>query len=130
MHSREFLKYFKDEETCLDYITQMRFGNGAYCPHCGAEKIYKYNDGKLYKCTICKKQFTVRVGTIFESSKISLQTWLFAIFLLWANKKGISSIDFMQKLGVTHKTGQFMNKRINEAYFAQRLVVKEGASNG
>lgn len=112
----EFLEYFKDEQTCFDYITEMRFGNGDYCPHCGARKIYKYSNGKLYKCATCQKQFTVKVGTIFESSKIPLKKWLLAIFLLCSNTKGISSIQLARQVGVTQKTAWFMNQRIREAY--------------
>ena len=112
----DFLDYFKDEETCLQYITDIRFGNGTYCPHCGAKKVYKYNNSKLYKCSICKKQFTVKVGTIFESSKIPLKKWLLAIFLLWSNSEGISSIQLSKQLEVTQKTAWFMNQRIRESY--------------
>lgn len=112
----DFLEYFKDENICLEYITNMRFTNGAYCPHCDSKKVYKYKNNKLYKCGNCKKQFTVKVGTIFESSKIPLKKWLLAIFLLWSNSKGISSIQLASQLGVTQKTAWFMNQRIREAY--------------
>ena len=111
----EFLEYFKDEQICLEYITDIRFANGEYCPHCGDKKVYKYNNSKLYKCGICKKQFTVTVGTIFKSSKIPLKKWLLAIFLLWSNTKGISSTQLSKELGVTQKTALFMSKRIRES---------------
>lgn len=112
----DFLAYFKDEETCLQYITETRFKNGKYCPFCGHKKIYTFKNGKTYKCAKCLKKFSVKVGTIFENSKISLKKWLLAIFLLSTNKKGISSVQLASQLGVTQKTAWFMNHRIRNTY--------------
>ena len=112
----DFLAYFKDEETCLEYITASRFKNGAYCPHCKSREVYKLSTRKLYKCSTCHKQFSIKVGTLFGGSRIPLQKWLLAMFLLWSNSKGLSSIQLSKQLGVTQKTAWFMNQRIREAY--------------
>ncbi len=112
----DFLEYFKDEETCLKYLKEIRFKNGEFCPHCGYSKIYTFKDGKTYKCAKCRKPFSIKVGTIFGDSKIPLKKWFLAIFLLWNNHKGISSIQLAEQLGVTQKTAWFMAQRIREAY--------------
>lgn len=112
----EFMEFFKDEETCIEYVKSIKFKDGEYCPHCGCKKVYTYKDGKLYKCSKCRKQFTIKVGTIFGDSKIPLKKWLLVIFLLWTNHKGISSVQLAEQVGVTQKTAWFMAQRIREAY--------------
>lgn len=98
------------------------WASGVTCPHCGnadEAKIGKL-DGKstrigVRKCYACRKPFTVKVGTIFESSHIDLHLWLQAIFLMASSKKGISSNQLHRTLGVTLKTAWFMSHRIREA---------------
>ena len=71
----EFLEKYKAEKEYVKFFTKIRFRNGKYCPHCRKESIYQYADGKLYKCADCRKQFTIKVGTIFEGSKLSIDKW-------------------------------------------------------
>lgn len=106
--------FFKDEETCASYIEAKRWGGNAVCPHCGGTKAYKTNRG--FKCADkdCAKKFTVKVGTIFESSKIGLRTWFAAIYLCTAHKKGIASHQLARDLGVTQKTAWFLLHRVRE----------------
>lgn len=79
------------------------------CKKCGSsEKIYKINDGEKYKCAKCRKQFTVRVGTIFEDSPLPLQKWYMGLFLITAHKKGISSWQLSCDLEITQKSARFM----------------------
>lgn len=108
----DFLAYYKDEETCKKYFEQIRFKDGDYCPHCNHGKINRFADGKRYRCASCKKDFTIKTGTVFGESKISLQKWFVAIYLLTTNKKGISSINLAKQIGVTQKTAWFMDHRI------------------
>lgn len=108
----DFLAYYKDEETCKKYFEQIRFVNGDYCPHCNHSKINRFADGKRYRCASCKKDFTIKTGTVFGESKIPLQKWFVAIYLLTTNKKGISSINLAKQIGVTQKTAWFMDHRI------------------
>jgi transposase-like protein len=112
----DFLNYFKDETICQTHLEKTRFKDGEYCPHCGHTKIYKFSDGTLYKCAKCRKKFSIKTGTIFESSKIPLKTWFLAIYLLSTNKKGISSVQLASQLGVTQKTAWFMYHRIRNTY--------------
>lgn len=111
----EFLKAFPNEKSCLSHFEKIRFRNGDYCPHCQHTKIYRFQDGKRMRCYSCKKDFTLKTGTIFGESKISLQKWFIAIFLLTTAKKGISSVELAEKVGVTQKTGWFMDHRIRNA---------------
>jgi transposase-like protein len=108
----EFQAEFKDEETCLGFLAEQRWKNGRYCPHCGSYETYKYKDGKLFKCRDCKKQFTVKVGTIFSDSHVPLTKWFYAIYLNTSLKKGISSIQLAKYLGITQKSAWFMLQRI------------------
>lgn len=107
---------FPDEKSCRKYLENIRWNGKIKCVHCKrSRKIYKINDGKLYKCADCKKQFTVKIGTIFEDSSVPLQKWFFAIFIITAHKKGISSLQLSKDIGVTQKTTWFMLHRIRYA---------------
>ena len=112
--------HFHNEEAAYNFIEARIWPNGAVCPHCGGvERIGKMG-GKstrigVYKCYDCRKPFTVKVGTIFESSHIPLRLWLQAIFLISSSKKGISSNQLHRTLGITLKSAWFMSHRIREA---------------
>jgi transposase-like protein len=112
----EFLSFFKDEETCRKYFEQMRFKDGDFCPHCKHDKIMRFSDGKRYRCDKCKKDFTIKTGTLFGESKIPMQKWFIAIYLLTTRKKGISSIELSEQVGVSQKTAWFMDHRIRDAF--------------
>ena len=110
----DFLEVFKNEHTCLDYFAKKKFRNGSYCPHCKNEKVYQFSNKKLFKCSKCRRQFTIKVGTIFEGSKISMKKWFIAIYLLTTSSKGISSAQMIDQVGVTRKTAWFMVHKIRE----------------
>ncbi|MGB6053647.1 MAG: IS1595 family transposase [Burkholderiaceae bacterium] len=111
---------FQDADQARQYLEALRWPNGAVCPHCGsAEQHYKL-EGKatrpgVYKCSDCRDQFTVTVGTVFEDSKVPLNKWLQACYLMASSKKGISSKQLERMLGVSYKTAWFMSHRIREA---------------
>ncbi len=113
--------HFQSEEKAREYLEMLRWPNGAICPHCGSISKDHYKlEGKahragLYKCKECREQFTATVGTIFERSKIKLNVWMQAVFLLCSSKKGMSSHQMHRMLGVTYKTAWFMTHRIREA---------------
>jgi transposase-like protein len=111
----EFTDYFCDEETCVQHFTSIRFRNGQYCPHCDHKEIYAFSSGKRYRCAKCKQDFTIRTGTIFGESKLPLRKWFMAIYLLSTTSKGISSVQLAKHVGVTQKTGWFMDHRIRKA---------------
>ena len=112
--------HLHNEEAAYAYVEARIWPEGPVCPHCGGvDRIGKLG-GKstrigTYKCYQCRKPFTVKVGTIFEDSKVPLRIWLQAIFLVAGSKKGISSNQLHRILGVTLKTAWFMAHRIGEA---------------
>jgi transposase-like protein len=111
----EFMTHFHNEDVCREHFAAIRFSNGEYCPHCKHNEIYKFSNGKRYRCAKCKQDFTIKTGTVFGESKISLQKWFIAIYLLSNSSKGISSVQLAKHVGVTQKTGWFMDHRIREA---------------
>ncbi len=111
----EFLEVFKNEETCQNYFEGIRFRKGTYCPHCGNQEIYRFKNGKRYRCAKCHQDFTIKTKTVFGESKIPLRKWFIAIYLLSMNKKGISSVQLAKEVGVTQKTAWFMDHRIRHA---------------
>jgi transposase-like protein len=112
--------HFQDADKAREYLEALRWPNGPVCPHCGTVGGHYTLTGKstrigLWKCKDCREQFTVTVGTVFERSKIALNVWLQAVYLLCSSKKGISSHQLHRTLGVTYKTAWFMTHRIREA---------------
>lgn len=115
--------YFHDEAAAFAYLESVVWANGVTCPHCGAcDRIsaIKPNPAKrvrigLKKCGHCKKQFTVKVGTVFEHARIPLHKMLQATYLLTSGKKGVSAHQLHRLLEVTYKTAWFLAHRIREA---------------
>jgi transposase-like protein len=115
--------HFHDEEAAFAKVEAAIWPNGPVCPHCGCtgrisaikanpEKRVRYG---LKKCGDCKKQFTVRMGTIFEESKLPLHIWLQAMHLMCASKKGVSAHQLHRVLEITYKSAWFLAHRIREA---------------
>jgi transposase-like protein len=94
----EAVKYFSEEQVCIDAVAEMRWPNGVACPHCEAEQPYYLKTQKRWKCRKCRNQFSVKVGSIFEDSPILLQKWLPALWLLVNCKNGISSYEIARDL--------------------------------
>ncbi len=111
----QFAVHFNSEEVCRKHFEAIRFVKGDFCPHCKHTKVFRFADGKRYRCDKCKKDFTIKTGTLFGESKIPLQKWFIAIYLLTTSKKGISSISLSEQVGVSQKTAWFMDMRIREA---------------
>lgn len=110
----QVLDYFKNEDTCIKYLANSRWGSEPACPHCGNVGAYVTNRGFKCKAKECHKKFTVTTGTIFESTKISLRIWFAAMYLCTAHKKGISSLQLSRDLNITQKTAWFVLHRIRE----------------
>lgn len=104
-----------DEQTAIDHFTAIRWKSGAYCPYCGATRVYHFSDRRTHKCGECRKRFSIKVGTIFEDSKIPLRQWLLAVWLITSHKKGIASTQLGKDIGVTQKTAWFMLHRLRQA---------------
>jgi transposase-like protein len=122
---QEAIQNFSDEQVCIDAVAAMRWPEGVVCPHvgCGEKDPYYLKTQKRWKCRKCRKQFSVKVGSIFEDSPIPLQKWLPAIWLLTNCKNGVSSWEIHRALGVTQKTAWFMLHRV-------RLGMKEDYGRG
>jgi transposase-like protein len=111
---------FQNEVAAFEYVEARLWPTGPVCPHCGdAERVGRLN-GKttrpgLCKCYACKKPFTVRMGTLFESSHLPLNLWLQVIHLMCASKKGISTRQIQRMLDCSMKTAWFLGHRIREA---------------
>lgn len=127
---------FHDEEKAIEYLESVRWPNGPVCPKCGSgDKVYRIKQNKekkirhgLLKCGPCQKQFTVKVGTLFESSHIPLHKWLQATHLLCSSKKGISSHQLHRMMGITYKSAWFMTHRIREAFKDSEFANKLGGN--
>jgi transposase-like protein len=116
---------YGDEDSARALLETLRWPSGAVCPHCGTDKPYSLKPkagsrvkcrAGLYKCRSCRKQFTFKVGTIFEDSKIKCSKWCMAIALICSSKKAISAHQIHRMLGVNYKTAWFMNHRIRHAF--------------
>lgn len=112
----EAIRYFADKEVCHEFVVKMRWPSGVKCPRCQSVNVGKFSgERKVCNCKDCKKQFTVKVGTIFEDSALGLDKWLPAIWLIVNAKNGISSCELARSLGITQKSAWHMGHRIRTA---------------
>jgi transposase-like protein len=129
---QEAIQYFSDEQVCIDAVAMMRWRNGPRCPDClgeNAKNPYYIKTQKRWKCRYCRRQFSVKVGTIFEDSPITLQKWLPALWMLSNCKNGISSYELSRSLGVSQKTAWFMLHRLRRALHLEDMGTKLGGNN-
>jgi transposase-like protein len=120
MKSRLDAPQFADEDAAIAYVEAWLWPDGPACPHCGTIGEASRSKGKttrpgLWNCRACRKPFTVRMGTIFESSHVPMRIWLQAIYLICSSKKGISTRQIQRTLGGSMKTAWFLMHRIREA---------------
>jgi transposase-like protein len=111
----DLLETFPDEQSCIDHLAAIRWRNGEFCPYCGHDKLYHFSDKRTHKCVQCRQRFSIKVGTIFEGSKIDLRKWFVAIWMLTSHKKGIASTTLARDLKITQKTAWFMLHRLRKA---------------
>lgn len=113
----EAVRYFEDPDVCNTFMAELRWPNGVTCPTCGAPEPRYIATRRLWECKTKhpKKQFSVKVGTIFEDSPIRLDNWLTAVWLIANAKNGISSYELERAIGVTQTTAWFMLHRIRLA---------------
>ena len=112
---QEAILYFSDKDRALDYMVSLRWSNGVTCPHCQCKEHSFLKTRRIWKCKGCRKQFSVKVGTLMEDSALGLDKWLCAIWLVANAKNGISSYEVHRALGVTQKTAWFLLHRIRMA---------------
>ncbi len=111
------IRYFADPDNALNYMVSLRWPNGVACPYCDSENPMFLATRRIWKCRAreCRKQFSAKVGTIFEDSPLPLDKWLTAVWLIANCRNGISSYEIARDLQVTQKTAWFMLHRMREA---------------
>ncbi|WP_218575370.1 IS1595 family transposase [Limnoglobus roseus] len=115
------IRYFADPDTCLNYLTPIRWPNGITCPHCGSTEHAFIASRRIWRCKgQCKKQFSIKIGTVMEDSPLGLDKWLTAIWLIGNAKNGVSSWELHRALGITQKSAWFLLHRI-------RLAMQNGS---
>ncbi len=140
MNFADLAPYFSNEDKAIELIESLLWPEGPICPHCGStEKQYAIQPkGEtrtgarpgLRKCGDCRKQYTVKVGTIFEDSKIPMHKWLMVIYLMCSSKKGISASQIQRTIGVSYKAAWFMCHRVREAMKEEPLRGMLGSGGG
>jgi transposase-like protein len=117
----ELHKAFPDEQTCIDHLEQMRWGEtGVISPFDSSSKVYSC-EGNKYKCKSTGKYFNVKTGTLFDNTKIELQKWFYAIWIFTNHKKGISSLQLSRDITITQKSAWFMLARIRACFGIEEL---------
>ncbi len=114
------IRYFSDPNVCVELVAALRWPDGVVCPHCESKNVGFLRSRRIWKCRGCRKQFSVKTGTIFEDSPIPLDKWLTAVWMVVNCKNGISSYEIARDLKVTQKSAWFMLHRI-------RLALKNGS---
>jgi len=111
----EAIKYFSDPDRTLQFFVAYRWPKGVECPYCEAKEPMFLATRRIWKCRKCRKQFSVKIGTIFNESPIGLDKWMTAAWLIANCKNGVSSYEIARDLGVTQKTAWFMLQRLRLA---------------
>ncbi|HEX8184340.1 MAG TPA: IS1595 family transposase [Blastocatellia bacterium] len=118
----EAIKYFSNPDVALEFMASLRWPDGPQCPLCESKEYSFISTRRVWKCKGCKKQYTVKLGTIMEDSPIALDKWLCAIWMIANDKNGISSYEIHRGLGITQKSAWFLLHRI-------RLAMQTGTFN-
>ncbi|ASS50894.1 MAG: IS1595 family transposase [Candidatus Fluviicola riflensis] len=111
----ELLKEFSNEQICIDHLTELRWDGDVVSPFDSSSKVYTCK-GNKYRCKNTGKYFNVRTGTMFDNTKIPLQKWFLAIWIVTSHKKGISSVQLSKDIDVTQKSAWFMLQRIRNCF--------------
>src|ERR1700692_4936631 len=113
----EAIQYFADADNCLNYVVARRWLHGVTCPTCGSADVHFLANQRRWECKEKhpRKQFSVKIGTIFEDSPLGLDKWLPAVWMICNCKNGVSSWEIHRAIGVTQKTAWFMLHRIRLA---------------
>jgi transposase-like protein len=123
------IQHFSDEQVCIDTIAALRWPEGVVCPACGHKEHYYLKTQKRWKCKDCSRQFSVKLGTIFEDSPIHLSKWLLTMWMIANCKNGVSSYEIHRAIGVTQKSAWFMLQRIRLAMQSGSLMKLGGSGS-
>src|SRR5208337_2327377 len=113
-----------DELAAVELLEAMRWGKNPACVHCGSTAVYKMTDGEtgnrntryLWRCHDCKKQYTVRIGTVYEESRIELRHWAYAFWRTSTSKKGVAALEIQRQCQISYKSALFLLNRIRFAF--------------
>lgn len=114
----QLFRAFPDEQSAVDHLTAIRWAEGKFCPLCGnadQAKIGTLTGTNTHKCYACRKRFSIKVGTIFQDTKLPLRTWYAAIWMITNHPKGIASTTLAKDLGITQKSAWFVLHRLRHA---------------
>jgi transposase-like protein len=127
---QEAIVYFSDKDRCFQYAMKLRWADGVVtCPRCGPERHAFIKTRRVWECYGCKKQFSLKIGTIFEDSPLGLDKWMMAMWMIAACKNGVSSYEIHRSIGVTQKSAWFMLHRIRKA-MQEGTMLKLGGGGG
>jgi transposase-like protein len=111
----EAIRYFSNQDVCIRFVAQLRWPDGPQCPRCGSPVYSFLSTRRIWKCLDCQKQYSVKLGTIFEDSPLGLDKWLAAMWMIANSKNGVSSHEMGRSLGITQKSAWFLLHRIRLA---------------
>jgi transposase-like protein len=118
----QMMEAFPDEQTCINHLRAIRWKSGEFCPYCGGTTLYHFSDNRTHKCAECRQRFSIKVGTIFEDTKLPLRKWFIAIWLITSHKKGIASVQLAKDLKITQKSAWFVLHRLRHAARTQSFA--------
>ena len=121
----ELISFFNDEKKCEQFITANRWGNNVICPYCGHEHCYTRTDGR-FKCRECNSNFSCKVGTIFDNTKIPLLKWFMAMYLISCHKKGVSSVQLSVDIKVSQKSAWHILQKIRTLFTQDDSIALKG----
>jgi transposase-like protein len=117
---------FGSEDKCHALLEELRWPNGIECPRCGSQKISRIKERRQFDCNGCRYQFSVRVGSLFQDSKLPLWKWFLAVYVMGESKKGVSANQLKRMLGVSYKTAWFLCHRIRAAMHDESAPLLRG----
>ncbi|HEY3961893.1 MAG TPA: IS1595 family transposase, partial [Gaiellaceae bacterium] len=126
MNLIKLVEQFADEDACRKHLTELRWPDGVKCLRCHSAKINGPSKRHLYECADCGYQFSVKVGTVFNDSKLPLWKWFVATYLMCESKKGISANQMKRTLGVSYKTAWYLCHRIRSAMLDEGAALLTG----
>ena len=126
----ELFRMFPDEDSARKWFEELRWGDTRSCGHCGSIRTHATKNGKPmpYRCTDCRKYFSVKTGTSMQSSNLPIRTWVIGIYLLSTNLKGVSSMKLHRDLGIGQRAAWFMAQRIREGWIQKKTAELDGDS--
>ena len=118
LNAYEFQKIFPDDKTAVAWFESVRWPEGRYCPHCGSTNTGEVSKPQPYRCREkeCRKHFSAKTDTVMQSSKFPVRKWLYAMYLMSLSKKGMSSLQLAQELGIAQEAAWRLGHKIRKAW--------------